>query len=106
MERRSSIRMETKAQCRVYSPRMKAGSGVGVLTNVSRSGAMFRWPERGSVPAAGDLCTIELAMPAHGQFDQRRMCCRGEVVRVSGDEEGNWLVALRFNRVRFERMTA
>ena len=71
--------------------------------NLSRSGALIRVTPAGypaKLPQPGDILWAEVPLPAHRQFKRRCLAVKAIAVRTH-EENGGWLVALRFERIQF-----
>ncbi len=91
-------------RCQIWSSLIEHGPATVVLEEVSRGGAIVRWPECEchTAPKPGDRCRLELDLPGDESHEQRKMLCEGEVVRICGQRsEGHWRVAVRFAKMRF-----
>ena len=72
--------------------------------NISRSGLLVAWQVEDKslpLPGVGQVITIEIELPAHHGFGQKCIHCQGIVARVSENETGALLVALRVNYMDF-----
>ncbi len=81
-----------------------------MTVNLSRSGALIRIaPNDGptSVPRKGDALLAEVPLPANRRFEPRCLSCQGVAVRVTQNEEdGCWLIAVKFQQIQFCAVTA
>jgi hypothetical protein len=71
--------------------------------NISRSGLLVAWRSEGAsltLPAIGQIVTVEVELPANHGFGQKCIHCQGSVSRISGDSE-NPKVALQVNYMDF-----
>src|SRR5258708_7627859 len=102
MERRRDLRFEIRLQCRVQP--IGSQQVIDCMTiNLSRSGALIRVTPDGypaKLPQPGDVLWAEVPLPAHRQFKQRCLALKAIAVRTR-EENGGWLVALRFERIQF-----
>jgi hypothetical protein len=103
INRRESPRIEIKLRCHVTSPALWARSEMWT-ENISRSGLLIAWRAGGAplpVPAAGQIVTVEVELPANHGFGQKCIHCQGTVTRISQPETGDPLVALQINYMDF-----
>ncbi len=102
INRRESPRIDIKLRCHVTSPALWVRSAMST-ENISRSGLLIAWKgEEGplSVPAVGQIVTVEVELPANHGFGQKCIHCQGTVTRVS--ETGDYpRVALQVNYMDF-----
>ncbi len=110
INRRESPRIEMKLHCHVASPAVWGRCRM-LTENVSRSGMLIRWHTAGSPegdaagalpsPAAGQILTVEIELPANHGFGQKCIHCQGTVIRVDRGEPESPRVALRVNYMDF-----
>ena len=105
INRRESPRLDIELRCHVTSPALWMQSAM-YTENMSRSGILVVW--RGTeatlaVPAAGQIVTIEIELPADHSFGQKCIHCQGTVVRVTPGEEFP-RVALCVNYMEFRSL--
>ena len=102
INRRESPRIEIKLRCHVTSPALWASQAL-YTENISRSGVLIAWSGEGAMartPAAGQIVTVEIELPANHGFGQKCIHCQGTVARVTAGGESP-RVALRVNYMDF-----
>ena len=75
--------------------------------NISRSGLVIAWRRENPelpLPAAGNILTIEIELPANHGFGQKCIHCQGTVLRVWQPENDHILVALQVNYMDFRSL--
>ena len=102
INRRESPRIDIKLRCHVTSPALWMPSPMHTA-NISRSGILVAW--RGaettpSMPAVGQIITVEIELPTNHGFGQKCMYCQGTVSRLSFSDEFP-VIALRVNYMDF-----
>jgi len=103
INRRESPRIEIKLRCHVTSPALWMRSSM-YTENISRSGVLVAWSGAGGripVPAAGQIITVEIELPANHGFGQKCIHCQGTVTRIVNHESDSPRVALRVNYMDF-----
>jgi hypothetical protein len=103
INRRESPRIEIKLRCHVTSPALWVRSSM-FTENISRSGVLVAWSGDGGripVPAAGQIITVEIELPANHGFGQKCIHCQGTVTRIVSGENDAPRVALRVNYMDF-----
>ncbi|HEX3748474.1 MAG TPA: PilZ domain-containing protein [Bryobacteraceae bacterium] len=103
INRRESPRIDIKLRCHVTSPALWVRSAM-YTENISRSGVLIAWCGDGGripVPAAGQIITVEIELPANHGFGQKCIHCQGTVTRIVSDEKDGPRVALRVNYMDF-----
>jgi c-di-GMP-binding flagellar brake protein YcgR len=103
INRRESPRIEIKLRCHVTSPALWMQSAM-YTENISRSGILVAWRGQENtlpLPAAGQIVTVEVELPANHGFGQKCIHCQGTVVRVANQETECPHVALRVNYMDF-----
>ncbi|MGA2266888.1 MAG: PilZ domain-containing protein [Bryobacteraceae bacterium] len=104
INRRESPRVEIKLRCHITSPALWM-RGAMYTENISRSGILVAWRGEDSaavpVPAAGQIVTVEIELPANHGFGQKCIHCQGTVVRALPADAGYPRVALRVNYMDF-----
>jgi hypothetical protein len=102
INRRESPRIDVKLRTHVTSPALWMPSPM-YTENISRSGILVAWcgaETTPSMPAIGQIITVEIELPANHGFGQKCMHCQGTVARITpGDEFPR--VALRVNYMDF-----
>jgi hypothetical protein len=73
--------------------------------NISRNGILVAWRGEDAaavpVPAAGQIVTVEIELPANHGFGQKCIHCQGTVTRTSPADAGYPRVALLVNYMDF-----
>jgi hypothetical protein len=104
INRRESPRIEIQLRCYVTSPALWMRSAMHT-ENISRTGIQVAWRgEDGTtvpVPAAGQVVTVEIELPANHGFGQKCIHCQGTVTRTSCAEDGCPRVALQVSYMDF-----
>ena len=104
INRRESPRLDIQLRCHVTSPALWTRSAL-YTENMSRSGLLVAW--RGettgplTLPAVGQILTIEIELPVNHGFGQKCIHCQGTVMRVSGMDSECPKVALQINYMDF-----
>jgi hypothetical protein len=103
MERRIGQRIDLRLECHVFRPGVDAPLADGITVNMSHGGALVSVhnenPSR--LPKVDSLVELEVPLPHQEPFPQRCLVCQASVSRVYLIHPGSYLVALKFNRVRF-----
>ena len=103
INRRESPRIDIQLRCHVTSPALWGGTTL-YTENISRSGILISWQGEGgalALPAAGQILTIDIELPANHGFGQKCIHCQGTVARVYEEEQDHPRVALRVNYMDF-----
>ena len=90
INRRESPRIEIQLRCHVTSPAIWVRTAM-YTENISRSGVLVAWCGDGvriPVPAAGQIVTVEIELPANHGFGQKCIHCQGTVTRIVSGETG------------------
>ena len=104
INRRESPRIDIQLRCYVTSPALWMRSAM-YTENISRTGILVAW--RGDdgadvpVPAAGQVVTVEIELPANHGFGQKCIHCQGTVTRTSLADGGYPRVALQVSYMDF-----
>jgi hypothetical protein len=103
INRRESARIDIKLRCHVTSPALYTRSAMAT-ENISRSGLLVAWGgDAGplSLPAIGQILTVEVELPANHGFGQKCIHCQGIVTRISDRGDDCPRVALSVNYMDF-----
>jgi PilZ domain len=101
INRRESPRIDIKLRCHITSPALWA-HGAMHTENISRSGILIAWGiSETSLPAVGQILTLEIELPVNHSFGQKCIHCQGVVSRVSRPDNDNPRVALQVNYMDF-----
>ncbi len=58
--------------------------------------------EPAQLPCVGDPLIVEIDLPANHAFGQKCMQCQAAVVRVTQEDSGAVLLAMRIHKMRFQ----
>jgi hypothetical protein len=107
INRRESTRIDIKLRCHVTSPAVWMRTQMHT-ENISRHGILVAWGDPGTaasapspLPAAGQILTVEIELPANHGFTPKCIHCQGTVTRVDFGEDRLPLVALEINYMDF-----
>ena len=101
--RRESPRIEINLRCHITSPALWAQTAV-FTESISRNGVLIECRGDGpisSIPAIGQIVTVEIELPANHGFGQKCIHCQGAVIRVTQPEPARVHIALRVNYMDF-----
>lgn len=103
VNRRENHRVEIQLPCYVTSP---AGRSRGAMhiENISRTGLLMAWRSpTGSIslPAIGQIVTVEVELPANHSFSPKCIHCQGSVARLALEDRECPRVAVRLNYMDF-----